>query len=98
MKTLKTPSDIFNEIRKIGKYETHIETFIKERAKTKAIPKMCALMQAAVNELPEDITCERTSQIFIDHGTKRGEARYKYFPILGGAYISHLILRTAKKR
>ena len=41
------------------------------------------------------VTFERTSEIFITKGKKAGESKLRYYCMLDGFIVSHLIIRTS---
>ena len=73
-----------------------ISDFIKSQTNT--CDKVDSLREAFEDLLKdlnnEEITYERTSEIFITKGTKRGENELRYFPKYNGCLISHLIFRN----
>ena len=73
-----------------------ISDFIKSQTNT--CDKVDSLREAFEDLLKyrnhEEITYERTSEIFITKGTKRGEKQLRYFPKYNGYLISHLIFRN----
>lgn len=67
----------------------YIPDFIKANAKTRAIAKLRGEFEKLLKE-DNRFSAERTSEIFITLGTKRGERELKYYPKVRGYWISHV--------
>jgi len=83
------------ELRKIAIKKRHIsiEDFIKNQ--TNSWLQVDCLRESFQELLKEsdskEFTFERTSEIFITKGTKKGEINLRYFPKYKGFLISHIV-------
>lgn len=86
------------ELRALAVKNRHIsiENFIKSQ--TNSWLQVDSLREAfedlLLNNDLEEFTYERTSEIFITKGTKRGEINLRYFPKYDGFLISHIVFRN----
>jgi len=89
---------LYKRLKATGKRYISIEDFIRKNARTRAIKKLRLEFEVLLNSNHNDISYERTSEIFITKGTKRGERNLIYFPIFNGYLISHIVIKSNKKQ
>ena len=86
------------ELKALAKKNRHISISDFIKSQTNTWDKVDTLREAFEDLLKEmnneEITYERTSEIFITKGTKRGENELRYFPKHNGYLISHLVFRN----
>lgn len=72
-----------------GKNHISIPDYIKANAKTRKIAKLRAEFEEVIKH-DERFYGQRTSEIFITLGKKKGERELKYYPKVRDSYYSHV--------
>jgi hypothetical protein len=72
-----------------GKRKFYIPDYIKANAKTRAISKLRLAFEELIKH-DKRFYGERTSEIFITLGTKKGERETKYYPKVRDSFYSHV--------
>ena len=85
--------NLLDKLKDQNKKYISIPEFIRSNAKTRAIAPLRKEFEKLI-QTSDKVTFERTSEIFITKGLKKGEKNLKYFPLINDNYISHIIIRN----
>lgn len=86
--------ELYKKLKATGQRYISCSDYIKSHTKTRAIAALRLQFEELLMSEHSDVAYERTSEIFITKGTKKGERNIKYYPVHEGYYISHLIIRS----
>ncbi len=78
-----------DDLLQSGKKHISISDYIKTHAKTRAIAKLRAAFEHLIKN-DGRFHGQRTSEIFITLGKKKGEKELKYYPKVRDSYYSHI--------
>jgi len=84
-------NNLAETLLKLGRKRIYIEKYIKENAKTRAISKLRKQFEDLIKN-DNRFFGERTSEIFISLGTKKGEKQFIYYPKVNDSFYSHVCI------